>query len=204
MELRAMEGEQRRLAGHAAVFNTPTDIGGFNEAIEPGAFRDSIGRDPVAALFNHNPSWVLGSTRNKTLRLSEDATGLYMEVDLPDTTQARDLLELVRRGDVSQQSFSFAVDGKDGEEWTKAEGRWLRTIKRAKLYDVSPVTFAAYPTTSISVRTADEVLAEHEADEGAKRVDPPAPEATAPPVDRQAIVNSRIVEMQSAKLEKGC
>jgi len=203
MELRVMNDAPRRIAGHAAVFNTPTDIGGFTESIQPGAFRDTIAGDDIAALFNHNPSYVLGRTRNKTLRLAEDATGLYMEVDLPDTTQARDLMELIKRGDVSQQSFTFMRPGKDDEEWKRLDGHTFRTLKKLRIMDVSPVTFPAYPTTSVSVRTADEVFAEHEADAGATRVDPPAPEETEPPVDRQAIVNSRIVEMQSTILERG-
>jgi len=80
--------------------------------------------------------------------------------------------ELIRRGDVSQQSFTFMRPGKEDEEWKRLDGHTFRTLKRLHVLDVSPVTFPAYPTTNVHVRTADDVLAEHEA-------------STEPPVDRQ-------------------
>src|SRR5947209_7458736 len=81
------EGEPKTLVGYPAKFNTVSrDLWGFKETILPGAFKRTLaeGAD-VRALVNHNPDMVLGRTRSGTLRLKEDAVGLRMEVDTPDT-----------------------------------------------------------------------------------------------------------------------
>lgn len=148
------ENGQRRLIGHAAVFNALSeDLGGFREMIAPGAFADAIGKDDVRALFNHDPNFVLGRTRSQTLRLSEDERGLAIAIDLPDTQTIRDLVVApIERGDVSQMSFAFAVRP-NGQDWAKDdEGRVVRTLKRVRLFDVSPVTYPAYPQTDVAVR----------------------------------------------------
>lgn len=153
---RAADGpESRKLVGHAAVFGEPTDIGGwFREQIAPGAFADSITTDDIRALFNHNPDFVLGRNTAGTLRLAEDADGLAVEIDPPDTQMARDLAVSIARGDISQMSFAFEVLA---EEWVMGEGKELdlRTIKKVRLYDVSPVTFPAYEGTDIALRSRD-------------------------------------------------
>ncbi|MBR1230216.1 HK97 family phage prohead protease [Bradyrhizobium sp. AUGA SZCCT0176] len=143
-----------RLVGHAAVFNSLSeDLGGFREQISPGAFADAIETDDVRALFNHDPNFVLGRNRSKTLRMSEDARGLAIEIKLPDTQTVRDLVVApIERGDVSQMSFGFSVKP-GGQDWAKDdEGRVIRTLKRVRLFDVSPVTYPAYQQTDIAVR----------------------------------------------------
>jgi len=104
-------------------------------------------------LFNHDTNIVFARTKAGTLTLSEDDTGLLTSATLPDTQAARDLAVSMERGDIDQMSFAFLADP-DGSVWdTEPDGRWLRTIKRvADLYDVSPVTFPAYPDTSIALR----------------------------------------------------
>jgi len=154
------EGQPARLRGHAAVFNSLSeDFGGWRERIAPGAFADAIVRDDVRALWNHNPDYVLGRNKAGTLRLSEDATGLASEVDPPDTQWARDLMVSIGRGDVTQMSFGFRVVD---ASWDIADGIKVRTIKRARLFDVSPVTYPAYQATDISVRSLDEIAKEGE------------------------------------------
>lgn len=157
LEVREADGELKTVSGYAAVFNTETVIAGlFREQIQAGAFADAIGRDDVRALFNHDPNFVLGRTSAKTLRLSEDETGLHYTVDPPPTQWATDLVISIARGDVSQSSFAFSVDA---EEWVRAQKPGelpLRVIKRATLYDVSPVTYPAYEETSVSARSAAE------------------------------------------------
>lgn len=149
-----------KLSGHAALYNERTDVAGlFVEVIKPGAFRGALdGKDDVRALFNHNPDLVLGRTSAKTLRLGEDARGLTAEIDLPDTTVARDLSVSVDRGDVSQMSFQFSVRQK-GEEWVQEKTTdgvryWVRTLTDVELYDVSPVTFPQYEKTDVVARSA--------------------------------------------------
>lgn len=141
-----------RLVGHAAVFNAVSEnLGGFREQIAPGAFRSSIGRDDIRALFNHDPNFVLGRNGAGTLRLAEDGHGLAIEIDLPDTTVVRDLIVApIRRGDINQMSFGFRTIR---DHWAEdASAGSLRTLLEVDLYDVSAVTFPAYPQTSISAR----------------------------------------------------
>lgn len=153
VEARA-EGEARTLHGYAAVFGQRTDIMGlFDEQIAPGAFRDAIGRDDVRALFNHDPNYVLGRSSAGTLRLAEDARGLRYDIDPPDTQVGRDVTISIARGDVQGSSFSFEVEE---ESWDyPKDGRPVRTIQRAKLYDVGPVTFPAYEQTTVSARSRE-------------------------------------------------
>ena len=81
------------IKGHAAVFNQVSDRGGwFLEKIAPGAFAESLKSDDVRATFNHDPNIVLGRNKAGTLRLLEDARGLFAEIDPPETQQAKDLL----------------------------------------------------------------------------------------------------------------
>lgn len=144
--------DKPKIVGHAAVFNTETDIGGyFREKVAPGAFRDAIGRDDVRALFNHDPNFVLGRNKSGTLRMAEDDVGLAVEIDPPDTQIARDLLVSMERGDISQMSFGFMVRKQEWEEDDK--GVVTRTLIEVELFDVSPVTYPAYPTTDVAVRS---------------------------------------------------
>ena len=143
------------LRGHAAVFGQLSDdLGGFREQIAPGAFADAIDTDDVRALFNHDPNFVLGRNRSKTLRMKEDSRGLAIECDMPDTQTIRDLVQApIERGDVSHMSFGFSVKP-GGQDWAKDdEGRNIRTLKNLRLFDVSAVTFPAYPQTDVGMRS---------------------------------------------------
>jgi len=154
LKIEKRDNEPARLRGHAAVFNALSeDLGGFREQITPGAFADAIATDDVRALFNHDPNFVLGRNRSKTLILSEDARGLAIDILLPDTQTVRDLVVApIERGDVSQMSFGFSVRP-GGQDWAKDdEGRVVRTLKKLRLFDVSPVTYPAYPQTDVAVR----------------------------------------------------
>lgn len=147
------EGGGPRLVGHAAVFNQLSeDMGGFREQVAAGAFAAAIGQDDVRLLINHD-GLPLARTASKTLRLSEDARGLRIEADLePTDPDVLRLLPKLQRGDVSQMSFAFSVRP-GGQDWARDdEGRTVRTLKKLRLWDVSVVTFPAYPQTDIAVR----------------------------------------------------
>ena len=154
VELRA-QVQGNRLAGHAAVFDVHAQMPGHWETLARSAFDEALHSDrDVKALFNHNPSMVLGSTRAKTLRLDVDDVGLAFEVDLPDTSYARDLRELVDREDVAGCSFGF-IPGVD--RWSRApDGGQLRTHVAVKeLLDVSLVSYPAYDGTDVALRHVD-------------------------------------------------
>lgn len=154
LKIERREGKAPMLVGHAAVFNQLSEnLGGFREQIAPGAFADAIKKDDVRALFNHDSNFVLGRNLAGTLRMVEDVRGLGIEIDLPDTQTIRDLVASpIERGDVSQMSFGFSVRP-NGQDWAKNDaGDVVRTLKSVRLFDVSPVTFPAYPQTDIAVR----------------------------------------------------
>ena len=148
------EGGVKTLTGYAAVFNRLSeDLGGFREKIAPGAFSKTIKESDIRALFNHDPNFVLGRTKNNTLSLMEDDRGLRVSIKPPDTTWARDLQLSIQRKDIDQMSFGFRVLRDKGEEVeTDKEGNIVVTLKEVRLFDVSPVTFPAYPQTKISAR----------------------------------------------------
>jgi hypothetical protein len=151
-EIRASgDGEPPKIYGYAAVFNSLSeDLGGFYERIAPGAFTNTLKTEDVRGLFNHDPNYVLGRTKSETLSLSEDDTGLAFSMDPPDTSWARDLLISIRRGDIDQMSFAFRTIR---DRWEQVGDQVIRTLLEVKLYDVSPVTFPAYPQTSAQVRS---------------------------------------------------
>lgn len=154
-ELRSAAVAGNTLAGYAAVFDQATQIRGGWEAIAAGAFDDVLERgDDVVALRDHDPALLLGRTSSGTLRLDVDGQGLSFEVDLPDTSYASDVRELVGRGDLAGASFGF-LPGKDTVGLAK-DGRQLRTHTSVqRLLDVSVVALPAYEGTSVTLRSLD-------------------------------------------------
>lgn len=153
-ELRNEGGENRQITGYAAVFEMRSEnLGGFTEIIEKGAFDEALSVSDVRALFNHDDSLLLARTASGTLKLSVDDRGLKYSFEAPATQTGDDVLELIRRGDLSQSSFGFTIEE---DEWDEDEetGAYTRTIKKVKrLYDVSPVTYPAYPDTSVAQKS---------------------------------------------------
>ena len=148
------------IEGYAAVFNSLSeDLGGFREIISPGAFKRSLkaGAD-VRALVDHDPAKILGRNKAGTLSLREDDHGLHVRIKPPDTTAGRDTVESLRRGDVDQMSFAFSVVS---DEWNTDDGQEVRTINDVDLHDVSIVTYAAYPDTSVAVRSLEQARSDN-------------------------------------------
>jgi len=150
-------GGLHQMTGHAAVFNRDSELiaGSFIERVAPGAFTESINAgDDVRALINHNSDLILGRTVSKTLTLREDEQGLHVTILPPNTSYARDLLESTKRGDISQMSFGFQVPP-GGDRWEHGKNGQpdVRTLLKVKLFDVSPVTYPAYPDTDVAVRS---------------------------------------------------
>jgi HK97 family phage prohead protease len=168
IELRTDEANKLgTVRGYASVFGVRSENLGMPdypifEVIAKGAF-DAVLGDDVRALFNHDPNAILARSKDGkgTLKLGVDEVGLWYEFDLPDTTLGRDLKQSLERGDIDQSSFAFEVSGQAWESVTDGDKKiTVRTIKSVKrLYDVSPVTYPAYPDASVGLRSmADEAL----------------------------------------------
>tara|TARA_R100000655_G_scaffold8418_1_gene22011 strand:- start:1050 stop:2075 length:1026 start_codon:yes stop_codon:yes gene_type:complete len=154
------------ITGHAAVFNQlSSDLGGFREVISPNAFENVL-NDDVRALVNHDPNLLLARTTSGTLKLKETAEGLQYSFDVPDTTYGRDLVISMERGDISQSSFAFTIEE---DSWESTADGEIRTINKVKnLYDVSPVTYPAYPDAN-DLTLAKRSLALHKEKEENKK-----------------------------------
>lgn len=156
IEVRA-EGDATELHGYGIVFNQWAEIRdgwgtAFMELWAPGSTAKTIAEADIRSLFNHDPNIVLGRNRANTLTLQEDATGLRTLIRPPASAWGASVTEAIRRGDVSGMSAGFTVMR---DEWERPEKRgdlYKRTIREAKLLDVGPVTFPAFPTTSIQAR----------------------------------------------------
>ncbi len=147
-ELRAAAG--RGLQGYAALFAQEARIADrFTEVLAPGCFAASLGSRDIVALSDHDPAKVLGRTRSGSLKLSENGLGLWFEIsEMPNTTAANDVLELVRSGNAGGCSFGFTV-APDGEKWTGTR----RELRAVTLHEISIVSaWPAYQGTSVSAR----------------------------------------------------
>ncbi len=153
VELRIEDGETPKITGHAAVFDQlSVSIFGFREKIAAGAFAKTLKRADIKSLWNHNSDFVLGRNKSGTLRLEEDKKGLAIEIDPPDTQWARDLMTTIGRGDVDQMSFAFVAKKESWEHFEDGKES-IRTLLEVELFDVSPVTYPAYPQTDVQVRS---------------------------------------------------
>ena len=167
VEVRAIEvraEENMTITGYASVYGDQYDLGYFTERVAPGAFEGRLD-DDVRLLINHE-GMPLARTTNGTLELTTDGRGLFYRAQLADTQEGRDLYKLIQRGDITQSSFAFTIDD---DEWTA--DRKLRTIKRVgRLYDVSPVTYPASPTTTVQARAMAAGMLSDEAEQRAEQV----------------------------------
>lgn len=143
-----------RISGHAAVFDQEVMIAGvFREVIRRGAFTQAIGRDDVSLLIEHQ-GLPLARTRSGTLRLSEDARGLFIESELAsDDLDVQRIVPKMRRGDLDKMSFSFQAVRQQWDESTKVP---LRILEEVRLHDVSLVTMPAYSGTDVALRSLED------------------------------------------------
>lgn len=155
----AAEGQAPIIAGHAARFGKRSEDMGwgdthFYEVIEPGFF-DNVLADDVRCLFNHDSNLLLGRTAAKTCRIAQDSSGLAYDCDAEEQqSYTRDLILSLKRKDVTQSSFAFRIT-REGQRWVE-EGdtitRYLLKGGCVRLYDVSPVTYPAYPDATSEAR----------------------------------------------------
>ena len=149
------DSEELRIEGYFAVFNSNYEIApGMSESIAPGAFSRTLQGGDIRALINHDTTFVLGRTKAHTLELHEDARGLWGSVAInPNDSDAMNLYERVKRGDVDQCSFGFMIVSEESDFREDGSVHW--TIKDVYLFEVSACTFPAYEETSLSARTSE-------------------------------------------------
>lgn len=191
------------VTGYASVFYDESDEGtqykfagwwdDFAERIMPSAFDKSIKEDDVRGLFNHDPSRILGRTQSGTMTLSVDKTGLLYSITPPDTQTGREVVEAIRRGDITGSSFSFIAEDMVFREQKQDDDSMLviREIHRAKLFDVGPVTFPAYKSTTAGVRNAGDL------DEARRAYEEWRKEQGPPLAARLAAIRARAVEVSA-------
>lgn len=161
----------KRLMGYAARYGVLSrDLGGFRERIKSGAFERILSTNPdVIASIGHDPNLILGRTIARTLTLQSDSHGLRFNVQLPNTSYAKDLYENVRAGNIQGASFAFALDQGTDDSWTEEDVQdgdntsraKVRTIRNFKnLMDVSVCAAPAYPGTSVDARFQNVVAQE--------------------------------------------
>ena len=142
------------IEGYFSVFNSNYEIyPGCTESVAPGAFTNTLGGD-IKALCDHDTRLVLGRNKAGTLELREDSHGLWGRITInPNDSDAVNLYERVKRGDVDQCSFGFDI--REEEADFRDDGSVHFTIRDVELYEVSVVTFPAYSETSVSARKRD-------------------------------------------------
>jgi len=172
------------LVGYAATFGHQShDLGGFVETIHATAFNESLAENPdVSARVQHQGGLsTIGRTTNGTLKLSVDKKGLRYEVKPPNTGAGRDIVELIRRGDIDKSSFAFSLRGDKGDSWDFSVEPPVRTLLNVNLFDIAPVDGPAYESTSVNVRALEAARA------SAKTTVVPAP----PPQKAESLDHAR-------------
>ncbi len=154
-EFRTSESDdEMKIEGYFAVFDSEYRItDNMTETVAPGAFSKTLEGD-IRALVDHNTNLVLGRTTAGTLTLKEDEHGLWGSIEInPNDSDAVNLYERVKRGDVSGCSFGFEITKEDTESREDGSVHW--TIREVNLFEVSCCTFPAYEATEISARKSD-------------------------------------------------
>jgi Escherichia/Staphylococcus phage prohead protease len=140
------------IRGYGIVYNRLSEVlGFFREQIAPEAITRTLTEDiDLRALIDHNPTALLGRKKAGTLRVESDAHGLRVEIDPPNTTAGLDIVESIRRGDVSGMSFAFRTLA---DKWDETVEPPIRTVTDMLVREVSVVTFPAYPQTDVALRS---------------------------------------------------
>lgn len=158
-EVRKLDGEPTKIIGYAVRWGQLSHpiLGLFQEKFERGAFTESLINPDVYAAWQHDSREILGRTPN-TLALIEDDIGLRYEITPP--SWAEKYIETIERGDVRGSSFIFQVLNEEDEDWDYETNpnMPIRSIRKAQLFEVSPVTSPAYPQTSVGIRSAEDVF----------------------------------------------
>lgn len=151
------DGMPKEIGGIAAVVNSVTDMGYFEEVITPGAFDYALSRDyDIRCLFNHEAELILGRTKADTCKVFVNADGNLEYTWIPDYENPTHMsvVRSIMRGDITQSSFAFTIKEQTWTDSTKYGTMGKRTITMIdELFDVSPVTYPAYAETEADARS---------------------------------------------------
>ena len=167
------ENMPKEIGGIAAVINSVTDLGYFEEVINAGAFDYALSKEyDIRCLFNHEAELILGRTKADTCKVFVNAEGNLEYTWVPDYENPTHMsvVRSIMRGDITQSSFAFTIKE---QTWTTSEkygnmGKRVITIIE-DLYDVSPVTYPAYADTEADARSIAAMRDEEQQIEEAKR-----------------------------------
>jgi HK97 family phage prohead protease len=167
------EGMPKEIGGIAAVINSATDLGYFEEVILPGAFDNALSKDyDIRCLFNHEAELILGRTKANTCKVFVNGDGNLEYTWVPDYENPTHMsvVRSIMRGDITQSSFAFTIKEQTWSESEKYGSMGKRTIKVIEdLYDVSPVTYPAYADTEADARSIVAMRDQEQEIEEAKR-----------------------------------
>jgi len=153
-----VDKEKRLIQGRAVVYNSMsnelrTSNGDkFKEIIQQGALTDSLARNDILAFKEHNPAMLLGRKSAGTLMLEDRTDGLYVSINIPETSYGEDTLVSAMRGDL--KGFSFGFNSPKSKSYSRS-GEKIREITSLNLREVSIVANPAYSETSLNVRSED-------------------------------------------------
>lgn len=153
IETRTLENDKKVISGYINKFDSRSQYMGFYEEFKRGAFDKTLADGHnIYAMYNHDSSMILGSTRGGNLKLNVDNIGLHFELEInSNISYANDLYELVKNGDVEGCSLGFYVID---DSWSYTEEKIdLREIKEVELVEVTITPFPAYLDTEASCRS---------------------------------------------------
>lgn len=150
--------------GYVVKYDTRSHFLGFYETVDKRAFDNTLKEDNnIFALYNHDWDKPLASTRNKSLELSTDDTGLRFKLTpKANTSFMKDVRELVNSGELRGMSFGFRVRD---DEWTTKDGHDYRTLKDVDIAEITLTHRPAYESSEVSIRSYEDYKAEKEQEE---------------------------------------
>jgi HK97 family phage prohead protease len=188
-----VNADTRTIRGYGVVFNKKSEVlytrgRAFREIIRPEAV-NGVDMRSMLSMHNHKSERLLGNTLSGTMRTGVDSTGVWYEVDLPDSPTGQDVLVSVSRGDTRGSSFQFDIT-ETGDKWSVEDGMAIREVVQMNgIYEQGPVSEPAYPDTTInkkSLRSLEEITTEYSETQAEEETPTPEPTQT----DFQALADA--------------
>lgn len=195
--------DKRIIEGRAVVYNSMSgelrtaNGDKFREVIKPGALTESMNANDVLAFKEHNPAYLLGRKSAGTLQMEDRADGLYVRINIPETSYGDDALVSAERGDL--RGFSFGFNNARSKNYSRS-GEKIREINSLNLREVSIVASPAYPDTSLTVLRSEDFI--EEAPEQTIELKDVLKEEAKPEVRTEEKVETKVEQKVEQKEEK--